>query len=41
MNFKAADHGYSYTSSTKTITYVAAKLEGGKTYTWVLGDVAD
>lgn len=41
MNFKAADHGYSYTAGTKTITYKATKLEGGKTYTWELGDIAD
>lgn len=34
-------HGYSYDTSSKTITYEATKLTnetGGHTYTWVLGD---
>lgn len=44
LNYKGDDHGYSYTSSTKTITYKATKLvneTNGKTYTWTLGTAID
>ena len=46
LNYTAADHGYTFGTDKKTITYKSTKLDGGKddggkTYVWTLGSTAD